>query len=141
MEALFYLDFVHCAYEGTRRMRDSMKTANLPPPEFVQKQIGSHQVHVTLKNNVEHRKSFLNPKVTEIVGKELFATLTESEKIVINFAAEKGKISVSDAARLIGKDWHAGKTTLEGLVARKVFELRLKSGKERVFETICSKTE
>jgi ATP-dependent DNA helicase RecG len=131
MEALFYLEFVHCAYEGTRRMRDSMMEANLPPPEFSQKQIGSHQIHVTLKNNVEHRKSFLNPNVAEIVGEVIFATLSDDEKVIINFAAEKGKVSVSDASRLMGKDWHAGKALLEGLVNRKIFELRRKSGKER----------
>ena len=74
MEALFYLDRVHCAYEGTRRMRDSMIEANLPAPEFVQKQIGQHQVHVTLKNDIEHRKTFFNPNVAELVGSELYAT-------------------------------------------------------------------
>lgn len=131
MDALFYLDFVHCAYEGTRRMRESMQEANLPPPEFVQKQVGSHKIHVTLKNNIEHRKTFLNPNVIELVGSNLYSTLTEQEKVIINFAAEKSKISVSDASRLIGRDWHAGKAILEGLVSRKVFELRSKTGKER----------
>jgi ATP-dependent DNA helicase RecG len=36
MNALFYLDYVKCAHEGTRRMRDMMIGANLPAPEFTQ---------------------------------------------------------------------------------------------------------
>ena len=38
MNALYYLDYVKCAHEGTRRMRDFMKDANLPEPEFTQKE-------------------------------------------------------------------------------------------------------
>jgi ATP-dependent DNA helicase RecG len=131
MEALFYLDFVHCGYEGTRRMRDSMIEANLPAPEFLQKQIGSHQVHVTLKNNIEHRKTFLNPNVAELVGGALYSALTEQEKVLINFGAEKTMVSVSDASRIIGKDWPTAKAILEGLVERRIFELRTRSGKLR----------
>jgi ATP-dependent DNA helicase RecG len=107
MEALFYLEFVHCAYEGTRRMRETMRVANLPPPEFVQKEVANHQIHVTLKNNLEHRKTF------------------------INFVSEKASISVSDASRLVAKDWHASKSVLEGLVERKILRLRSKTGAVR----------
>lgn len=81
MEALFYLEFVHCAYEGTRRMRESIMAANLPIPEFVQKQIGSHQVYVTLKNNIEHRRNFLNPNVAELIGSDFYDTLSEQERL------------------------------------------------------------
>lgn len=60
MNALFYLDYVKCAHEGTRRMRDHMKGASLPEPEFAQKEIGTYQVHVTLRNNIEARKHFVD---------------------------------------------------------------------------------
>jgi len=131
MEALFYLEFVHCAYEGTRRMRETMRIANLPPPEFVQKEVANHQIHVTLKNNLEHRKTFLDANVAELVGRSLFETLTEHEKLLINFVSEKASISVSDASRLIAKDWHASKSVLEGLVERKILRLRSKTGAVR----------
>jgi ATP-dependent DNA helicase RecG len=39
MWALYYFDYVQCAFEGTRRMRQGMLDANLPEPTFVQKQI------------------------------------------------------------------------------------------------------
>lgn len=131
MEALFYLEFVHCAYEGTRRMRDGMATAELPPPIFKQTQIGTHQIHVTLRNNSEHRKTFLSANIAELVGAALYETLTEHEKLCLNFISEKSEISVSDAMRLIERDWHAAKKVLEGLVERKVLYLRKRSGKER----------
>ncbi len=131
MEALFYLEYVHCAYEGTRRMRETMRANNLPPPEFVQKEMGPHQIHVTLKNNVEHRKTFIDANVADMIGRTLYETLTEQEKLLINFVSEHRKISVSDAGRLIGKAWDAAKAVLDGLVGRKILKLQLKSGKQR----------
>ncbi len=72
--------------------------SNLPPPEFSQKQIGAHSVHVTLKNSIEHRRTFLNSGAANVVGAALYETLTEHERLVINFVAEQGKISVSDTS-------------------------------------------
>jgi len=97
-------------------MRESMMAANLPVPEFAQKQIGSHQIHVTLKNNVEHRRTFLNPNVAELIGSDFYDRLSEQEKIIINFGAERTVVSVSDALRIVGKDWQTAKVILEGLV-------------------------
>lgn len=129
MEALFYLDFVHCAYEGTRRMRQTMRANNLPDPEFSQKEIGTHQVHVTLKNNVEARKTFLDANVADLIGRKMYEALTEEEKLLINFGSEEGKISISDAVRLTGKARVEAKEILESLVERKILELRAKTGK------------
>lgn len=112
-------------------MRDSMANADPPPPAFKQTQVGTHHVHVTLKNNSEHRRTFLSPNVAELVGTAFYDTLTEHEKLCLNFVSETGKISVSDAMRLIQRDWHAAKAILEGLVERRVLELRRKSGKDR----------
>jgi hypothetical protein len=69
--------------------------------------------------------------VAELVGGALYSTLTEQEKILINFGAEKTMVSVSDASRVIGKDWPTAKAILEGLVERRIFELRRRSGKLR----------
>ena len=117
MEALFYLDFVHCGYEGTRRMRAGMKEADLPLPEFRQSGDGSaaHVVRVTLKNNFEHRKVYLVQDAARAVGETLYDALSEVEKQLINFASEKGEMSVSDAVRLTGKDWSTAKKILQKL--------------------------
>jgi ATP-dependent DNA helicase RecG len=73
------------------------------------------------------RKGFV---IAALVG-PLYAMLTEHEKIVINFIADKGETSVSDAMRLIGRDWHSTKVILDVLVERRILELRKRSGKER----------
>ena len=131
MNALFYLDYVKCAHEGTRRMRDYMKEANLPEPEFAQKEVGFHQVHVTLRNNVEARKIFVEAGALELLGESIYERLSSEEEIVINFLADKGKINVSDANRVFRKDWHTSKEILEGLAKRKILLRRSKTGKER----------
>jgi ATP-dependent DNA helicase RecG len=122
MEALFYLDIVHCGTEGTRRMRASMREANLPVPEFAQ--IGSqhnpHVVRVTLKNNFEHRKVYLVQSAADSIGEAIFSTLTEHEKLLLNYLSERGNISVSDAVRLTHRDWSSCKKLLEKLVSDKI---------------------
>jgi ATP-dependent DNA helicase RecG len=58
MEAMYYLHFVRCAHEGTRRMRETMIAIGLPKPEFSQKEIDYSQVKVTLRNDIKHRKVY-----------------------------------------------------------------------------------
>jgi ATP-dependent DNA helicase RecG len=68
MDALYYLDFVQCANEGTKRMRDAMRLAGLPTPIFEQKTINYAQVRVTLKNDQIHRRAYVIRDVAEIVA-------------------------------------------------------------------------
>lgn len=133
MEALFYLEFVLCGYEGTRRMRASMKEANLPVPEFAE--VGTpnsaYVVKVTLKNNFEHRKVFLARDAAQSVGEALYSTLSENEKLLLNFLSEKGAISITDAVRLTEKDWSSCKKLLEKLVTDKILIRRQSSNDPR----------
>lgn len=131
MNALFYLDYVKCAHEGTRRMRDFMKEANLPEPEFAQKEVGFHQVHVTLRNNIEARKTFVEAGALKILGESIYEQLSSEEKLVINFLADKGKINVSDANRVLHKDWRTAKQILDALAKRDILLRRSKTGKDR----------
>ena len=131
MNALFYLDYVKCAHEGTRRMRDFMKQANLPEPEFTQRVVGFHQVHVTLRNNVEARKEFVEAGALKLLGESVYEELSTEEKMVINFLADGRKINVSDANRILGKDWHTAKAVLEELASRKILLRRSRTGKPR----------
>ena len=133
MEALYYLDFVQCANEGTRRMRDGMLEANLPVPEFVQlgDQTNPHVVRVTLKNNFEHRKVYLVQDVANSVGEAIYGMLSENEKLLLNYLNERGGISITDAVRLTGKDWHACKRILEKMVTDKILMRRQSSDDPR----------
>lgn len=131
MSAIYYLDYVKCAHEGTNRMRSMMLEASLPPPEFAQKEIGAHQVHVVLRNNIEARKEFVEAGALRVIGETVYESLSQEEKQIINLIAEKSAIHVSDANRLINRDWHTAKNILEGLVDRGILMRRSKSNKER----------
>ncbi|MCH9024862.1 MAG: hypothetical protein IH931_05960 [candidate division Zixibacteria bacterium] len=120
MNVLFYLEFVKCAHEGTRRMRDIMKATNLPAPEFSQKELEFALVRVTLRNNIAHRKVFIDTEAAKIVGEAIFGGLNELERRIINYLAEHHRINVSDTQRLTSKSWPACKRLLTGLVDKHI---------------------
>lgn len=131
MAALFYLDYVKEANEGTVRMRDSMLEANLPPPEFSQRESGHTQVHVILKNDIHARKEFVDTKALKLIGKDVYDKLSPDEKQVVNYLAERGKANVSDIVRLIHREWSTSKRLLTRLVDKGVLLRRAKSDRER----------
>lgn len=122
MGAMFFMSFVKMAAEGTRRMRDTMKYANLPEPEFEQKEVNYSLVRVTLRNNIQRRRVWVDLDAVAIVGAALASTLTEKEKRIINFVAEHGRVNVTDTARLLEVGWATAKRFLDKLVERKILE-------------------
>jgi ATP-dependent DNA helicase RecG len=124
MNAMFYLDFVKCHNEGTRRMRDTMKEMNLPLPEFKQKEVasGNTSVRVTLRNNRKQRKVWIDSDVFHLLPRETAITLTKDETRVVNFIGENGKINVSEGQRLLPhiKTWHSVKKLLMSLCSRDI---------------------
>lgn len=123
MQAMRYLGYVNAANEGTRRIRESMQKSALPAPIFAQREVGGAQVHVTLKNDVEHRKEFLDATAIQVIGENVFSQLTELEKLIINYLAEHKRIDVSTAQRLTGRGWTSAdkvlkKLTNEGILDR-----------------------
>lgn len=123
MDAMFYLDFVKCENEGTRRMRDCMLEMQLPEPQFEQKEVGNALVRVTLRNLHNKRRMWIDKDASHLVGESVFAALSVDEKRCINFAAEHGAINVSEAQRLVGlKTWHAARSLLRELEKRGIFE-------------------
>lgn len=122
MDALFYLDYVKCAAEGTKRMKRTMLDAELPEPKFRQQEMSYNAVKVTLKNNIEHRKVWVDSDAAAVVGQVIASTLSAHEKRIINFAAEYGSISVSQTMRLIGRSWPHSKRLLDRIVEKNIFE-------------------
>jgi ATP-dependent DNA helicase RecG len=121
MWALHYFEYVQCAFEGTRRMRDEMRIANLPDPIFVSKATeGTFRVTVTLQNHVEHRKIYVRSEAAAGINPDLYASLTENEKMVVNYLADNPRVNVKDAGRFLAFDWRATKTLLDRLVAKGV---------------------
>jgi ATP-dependent DNA helicase RecG len=132
MEAMYYLNFVKCAHEGTRRIRDTMTNLGLPKPEFKQKEINYSLVRVTLRNNIAVRKVYVDKDASSIIGTVIAQTLSENERRIINFLAENKKISVSQVQRLTGKSWPASSKILKGLKDRGILnDVRKSKKRER----------
>lgn len=122
MDALFYMKYVQAANEGTRRIRDSMARLGLPAPLFRQTQSNAAHVKVTLRNDIEHRKAFVDSDAFSVLGQTLSGTLNEYEKRIVKHLAERGTINVTEAAKLGGKRWQAAKKVLMGLTSRGILD-------------------
>jgi ATP-dependent DNA helicase RecG len=132
MWAMYYFDFVQCAYEGTRRMRLGMQEANLPEPIFTQRESGVFQVSVTLKNDVEHRKNFVRSEAMPSMDPIVYESLSDSERMLVNWCADGKRITVKDAQDILGEmasDWRAARAVLDSLTQKLIFERP--PGKER----------
>ena len=122
MEALYYLNFVKCAHEGTRRIRDTMLKMNLPAPEFAQKEMEGSRVLVTMRNDVAHRKAFVDSDAAKMIGEDVFRGLDDEERLIINYAAERESMNITDAQRVIGRTWAFARKKLIGLVKKGVLK-------------------
>ena len=122
MDAMFYLEYVKCAHEGTRRIRDSMERMQLPKPEFRQSEIGYSIVRVTLQNNIHQRRAWVDQDISQLVGEAIAASLQENEKRVLNWAAEHGSISISDAHKLLDISWQLARKLLLSLAKRRLLQ-------------------
>ena len=115
MDAMFYLLYVKAAHEGTQRMRDEMNKFGLPDPVFSQKEIGSALVQVILKNDIEHRKVFVDTDAFKALGENIAKNLNDIERRIVNFVVENRTINVSQAANLINRRWHFTKKVMSNL--------------------------
>jgi ATP-dependent DNA helicase RecG len=131
MDAMYYLEFVKAANEGTRRIRDTMARMSLPKPEFQQKQLDDALVRVTLRNNIKQRRVWVDKDASEIVGASIMRGLSENHKRAINFVAEHGSIGVSQLQRLTGLSWPACKRILNDLAKKEILEHRVRPELDR----------
>lgn len=122
MDALFYLSYVRCAHEGTRRIREVMVNLKLPPPEFQQSATGPAIVRVILRNNVKQRRAWIDHDVSKIISSAIAADLTEEERRALNLAAVNESITVSDANKLLNIPWQSARKILFGLARKRVFQ-------------------
>ncbi|MFO0838769.1 MAG: hypothetical protein U1D55_09590 [Phycisphaerae bacterium] len=70
-----------------------MEESGLPLPSFRQEADRLSKVVVTLKNNVEQRKTWIDRDLTRLVGEPLAGTLSPEEKRVLNHLAESNRIT------------------------------------------------
>jgi ATP-dependent DNA helicase RecG len=125
MNAMFYLEYVKCHNEGTRRMRDTMERMKLPSPQFEQREIsiGNMIVRVTLRNNRKQRKVWIDNDAMKFLPEEIAKTLNEDEIRLVNFVGEHKRINVSECQRLLPhiKTWHTAKKLLLRLTEKGIF--------------------
>jgi len=131
MDAMYYLQFVRIANEGTRRMKFLMQEMGLPNPEFKQRQTNHSSVLVTLRNDAKHRKVWIDSDAAAIVGEAIFESLSQEERRIINWVAENGKINVSQAQRLVSRSWHYARKVLVKLADRGLLEHVFRKGIDR----------
>lgn len=110
-------------------MRASMREANLPDPKFAQKQIGTFQVTVTPENDVQHRKLYVRTEATAAINPEVYASLSESERMIVNYLVDNKKVNVTDAGLVIARGWRETQKILAGLEEKGV--LARSAGKYR----------
>lgn len=131
MEAMMHLELTFCGFEGTRRMRRAMESAALPAPRFRQIEAHSHQVHVTLENDLASRRLAAENEVFSKISQSELAKLNSEERHLVRFMAQTGPINVTNASLLIGKSWPTTSKILTGLVEAGVIEVVTKSGRSR----------
>jgi predicted HTH transcriptional regulator len=122
MDAMFYMDHVKCANEGTRRIRDTMAGMSLPMPEFSQPVRGYTIVKVVLRNHIKQRRAWIDKDVSTIVTEAITAGLSEDEIRIINWAAEHRKVTISDTNRLLQLNWVQARGLLHELVQKRIFQ-------------------
>jgi ATP-dependent DNA helicase RecG len=99
-----------------------MKQMGLPDPIFLQKEIGSALVQVLLKNDIEHRKVFIDSDAFRALGASIANSLNEYERRIMNFVVENRNINVTQAGDLIGRRWHFSKKILKEMVGRGILD-------------------
>jgi len=131
MDAMYYLEFVKAANEGTRRIRDTMAQMSLPKPEFQQKQFEDAMVRLTLRNNIKQRRVWVDRDASQLIGATIMRGLNENQRRAINFVAEHGSIGVSQLQRLTGLSWPACKKILKVLTDKGILEHRVRAALDR----------
>jgi ATP-dependent DNA helicase RecG len=121
MDTMWFLRFVKAMAEGTRRMRKLMADSDLPAPEFRQKEVGHSVVRVVPRNNIKQRKALIDSSIAaSVISPELYGTLSEAERSVLNHLAQYKTINTSQAVRITGKGWKSAHKLLLRLTGREV---------------------
>jgi ATP-dependent DNA helicase RecG len=121
MEATWFLNVVKMAGEGTRRMRKLMRESRLPDPDFRQRELGHTVVRVVLRNNIKQRKALIDSGIAaSVISPDVYRTLTEPERLILNHVAANGTINTTQAVRITGKGWKSVHRILLKLAGRGV---------------------
>lgn len=132
MDALRILGLVKGYNEGVKRMRDTMLEMQLPAPEFTttKRDASPANVKVVLRNNIAFRRLWLDTDVAGLVGASVFKSLTEKEKLILNYLAIHQEITVNRTQVLTQHNWHTSRNILRGMVAKGILKYVRKPGRK-----------
>lgn len=100
-------------------MQRLMQSLGLPDPEFRESRGPMAKVTVTLRNDIEHRRVWVDRDLDGLIGEQLAKALTQGEKRVLNYLAENGRMTVSDTFRVTTvKTWHTARRIMDGLLKK-----------------------
>ena len=122
MEAMMHLELTFCGFEGTRRMRKAMQKAKLPAPRFRQIEAHSHQVHVTLENDLPNR---IPSTLTETETLESGSSMTDlslDESKILDFLTKHSDLNITLASLLLEKSWPTASKAINSLLERGLVE-------------------
>ncbi len=103
-------------------MRESMNAADLPGPQFSQRDGTYDLVRVMLRNNSKQRTEWFDADAAAVVGAEIAKTLTDQERRAVNFVAEYGKANTTEVVRLLGIDWQTANKLLQRLASKRILK-------------------
>ena len=112
MDAMYLLDYVKMAREGTRRMKESMASLGLPAPRFSQEAIHGLVVRVVLRNHSRYRQRAGATDVVNAIGGSIWADLDEKTKKVLELVVRNGGINVSETQQALNISWPSAKKLL-----------------------------
>lgn len=104
--------------EGVERMIKDMREMGLPDLEYTQP--NPHSVLLTLRNNIDERKSQKTVSYTEHFDEHSFDGCTEEEIKVLKFVAANGRITAREASSVISKAIKSASLLLRRLGSRKL---------------------
>lgn len=122
MDAMYHMEYVRCAHEGTRRIRKTMSDMRLPSPEFRQERQGPPIVRVVLRNNVKQRRAWIDRDISKIVSTALAGSLSELERRALNIVAENQGTTISDANKALDITWGSARKLLLGLARKRILQ-------------------
>ena len=96
-------------------MRQAMQKAKLPDPRFRQIEALSHQVHVTLENNIAAKGyDVLSPAraINRSIG------LSSDEVKIMEYLKTRSDLNITHAALIIDKSWPTASKAVNSLIEK-----------------------
>lgn len=114
---------VRCISEGTMRIKQELRSASLPEPEFREDTSPGICVKAIIRNDIANRTNSLDSEAYKTLGHTRAFSLNGNEQKIVNYLIEYGKINVNQALKIVTvKDWHTAKGILESLKERGVVD-------------------